>query len=57
MQWCGIELDEQANAAMPAREARISVPNSPIEVWVIPVDEAAEMASEAAGLLQATRHG
>ena len=57
MQWCGIELDEQANAAMPAREARISVPNNPIEVWVIPVDEAAEMASEAAGLLQATRHG
>ena len=57
MQWCGIELDEQANAAMPAREARISVPDSPIEVWVIPVDEAAEMASEAAGLLRATRHG
>ena len=40
---------------MPAREARISVPNGPIEVWVVPVDEAAEMASEAAVLLQATR--
>ena len=57
MQWCGIELDEQANAAMPAREARISVPNIPIEVGVIPVDEAAKMASEAAVRLQATRHG
>ena len=52
-----LHIGWQANAAMPAREARISVPNSPIEVWVIPVDEAAEMASEAAVLLQATRYG
>lgn len=53
MQWCGIELDEDANGAARAagNEARISTRGSGIEVWVIPVDEAQIIAAQARELL------
>ena len=47
MEWAGIMLDPQANRATVATEARISRPESRVEVWVIPVDEAAILAQEA----------
>jgi acetate kinase len=51
MQWCGIELDEDANRTAQ-NEARISTSQSGIEVWVIPVDEAQIIASQARELLK-----
>lgn len=47
MEWAGIMLDEQANRATIATEARISQPQSRVEVWVVPVDEATILAQEA----------
>jgi acetate kinase len=50
MQWAGIHVDAAANAsAQPP--ARISAPDSRVAVWVIPVDESALLAEEAAALL------
>ncbi|MEW6332191.1 MAG: acetate/propionate family kinase [Pseudomonadota bacterium] len=47
MEWAGIMLDAQANRATVGTEARISRPQSRVEVWVIPVDEATILAQEA----------
>lgn len=51
MQWCGVHLDEAANAAAVEREACISTADSRVAVWVLPVDEAAVMAAEALRVL------
>lgn len=45
--WAGLALDGTANAACAGREARISRADSRIEAWVIPVDEARELAMQA----------
>ncbi|MBI4844287.1 MAG: acetate/propionate family kinase [Nitrospirae bacterium] len=47
MGWCGIEIDSHLNNDTIGKEGRISSPSSGIEVWVIPVDEAAMLAEEA----------
>lgn len=47
MGWAGVALDSAENLAAAGVERRISSANSPIEVWVIPVDEAAILAQEA----------
>ena len=47
MEWLGILLDPESNLAAVGLESRISAPNSQIEVWVMPVDEAAILAREA----------
>jgi len=53
MKWCGIELDSKKNQNHDGREmSRISVEASQIEVWVIPVNEAAILAREAASVLK-----
>lgn len=52
MEWAGIALDAQANRAAVAAEARISRPQSRTEIWVIPVDEAATLAQEAAAVVR-----
>ena len=39
LDFCGLKLDAAANAATRATEARISAPDSKIEVWVIPTNE------------------
>ncbi len=52
MAWCGIELDPKANRGAIAREARISQADSPVEVWVVPVDEESILADEAFSLLR-----
>src|SRR5690606_36562338 len=52
MEWCGIELDHSANHAAVGRESRISTPESKIEVWVVPVDEATTLAQEACAVLR-----
>jgi acetate kinase len=39
LDFCGLKLDAAANAATHATEAKISAPDSRIEVWVIPTNE------------------
>lgn len=47
MGWAGVALDSAENLAVAGVERRISRADSPVEVWVIPVDEAAILAREA----------
>lgn len=49
--WCGVKLDDDANAAAVGKEMRISAGDSPVEVWVLPVDEEVLIARDAAALL------
>lgn len=49
LDWLGVDIDPQANSA--AGERRIDAPTSCVSVWVIPADEEAEMARQAADLL------
>jgi len=51
LQWAGIELQPEANAASVGVEASIASPMSRAAIEVIPVDEASVIASEAAKLL------
>ncbi|MGD8570147.1 MAG: acetate/propionate family kinase [Gammaproteobacteria bacterium] len=51
MAWCGIHIDHETNANATGKEARISVPDSTIDVRVIPVDEAAILIDEARAVL------
>lgn len=53
MEWAGIALDAQANRAAAGTEACISRSDSRVQVWVIPVDEAALLAAEAATIAAA----
>ncbi|MBA4142726.1 MAG: acetate/propionate family kinase [Nitrosospira sp.] len=50
MQWCGIEIDAGKNLD-PVGASRISSPKSRVEVWVIPVNEAAILAREGAAVM------
>ena len=50
MQWCGIEVDSTKNRDSSGL-SRISGEGSRVEVWVIPVDEAAILAREAVKIL------
>jgi acetate kinase len=53
MEWCGIDLDQKKNRNQDAKEiSRISSEASRVEVWVIPVNEAALLAQEAEGVLR-----
>jgi acetate kinase len=49
-EWAGLALDAAANAACAGREACISRADSRIQVWVVPVDEASELATQALSL-------
>jgi acetate kinase len=51
MEWCGLVLDEERNAAAIGSEACISRPDARIQAWVIPVDEELIIARQAATCL------
>lgn len=51
MDWAGIHLDPALNQATIGQEQCISRVDSPVTVWVLPVDEQRLMASQAYGLL------
>ncbi len=51
LEWAGIELEPAANAAGVGVESSIASARSGAAIWVIPVDEASIMASDAATLL------
>lgn len=44
--WCGVDVDEDANAVADGAEQRITTAAAPIAAWVIPVDEAAVIAAD-----------
>ncbi|NIP71849.1 MAG: acetate/propionate family kinase [Gammaproteobacteria bacterium] len=52
LEWAGIQLDPRANAAARGQEAHIAAPGSPVDVWVLPVQESAILAGEARALLE-----
>ncbi len=52
LDFCGLKLDAQANATTHATEAKISAPDSKIEVWVIPTNEEIVIARNAWAKLQ-----
>ena len=39
MEWCGLRLDPERNAAVVGAEGLISADDSPVTAYVIPVDE------------------
>lgn len=39
MDFLGIKLDEKANAGLRGKLAKISAPDSKVEVWVVPTNE------------------
>jgi acetate kinase len=51
MQWAGINLDGVANFAAAQGDTCISTPDSPVQIWIIAVDEAARIAQYAAQTL------
>jgi len=53
LEWAGIQVHAQANAASVGVEASIASATSRVAIQVIPVDEASVIASEAASLLRA----
>lgn len=52
LEWAGIRVDTRANAAAQGQEARIAAPGSPVDIWVLPVQESAILAGEAQALLE-----
>ena len=46
--WCGVALDRQRNNGTIDREAPITTPQSPVQVWIIPTQEGLMMASDVA---------
>ena len=56
MEWAGIRLDEETNAATQGTENRISHADSRVEIWVCPVDEAQVMAQEAMAAMTGPDH-
>jgi len=51
MEWCGIKLDDQANSETIGHSGRISADDSAVEVWVVQVEEAEILVSEAMSIL------
>jgi acetate kinase len=51
MQWAGMDIDTERNLATVGTESRISHQNSDVDVWVVPVDEAAVLAEAAVTVL------
>ncbi|MCJ7511283.1 MAG: acetate kinase [Dehalococcoidia bacterium] len=57
MDWCGLTLDQDRNAAAIGVEERISADNVEVHAYVIPVDEAVIIARDTAGCLLRQRRG
>jgi acetate kinase len=51
LQWLGMALDPERNAAATAAAACLSPPGCPLPAWTIPTDEERVMASDTAALL------
>ncbi len=51
MEWCGISLDQHANAETIGKEGYINSDKSTVDLIVIPVDEAEILAQEAVNVI------
>jgi acetate kinase len=51
LEWTGLSLDQDANAATSGEEVRISTAGSAIQAWVLPVDEASLIAHDVCSVL------
>ena len=51
MEWCGIVVDRERNAAAVGVEARVSPDDARVHVWVVPTDEAIVIARDTAACL------
>ncbi len=52
LEWAGLQLDEAANAGVGAEDHRISSAGSPMEAWIVHVDEAIVIARDVASCLR-----
>lgn len=52
MEFMGIELDEELNASVRAKEVVISKPTSKVKVVIIPTDEELTIAKDTVAILQ-----
>ena len=48
LRWCGREMDDEQNRRLIDMEGRLSTEKSPIQAYVIPVEETLEIAYECA---------
>ncbi len=55
MEWCGLEVDEERNAAVLGVEERISLPHARIHVYVIPSDEELLIARDTTSIIEKGR--
>jgi acetate kinase len=55
--WCGLTLDQERNAAAIGLEERISADYAEVQAYVIPVDEAVIIARDTASCLRDQRRG
>ena len=55
LRWCGFEMDEGQNRSVIDVEGRLSTKNSPIQGYVIPVEEALQIAHECNSALQSSK--
>ncbi len=46
LRWCGLQIDEARNQTLIDIEGRLSTEDSPIQAWVIPVEEGSQIAHE-----------
>jgi acetate kinase len=46
LRWCGFQIDEAANQRLIDIEGRLSTAESPLQAWVIPVEEGLQIAHE-----------
>jgi len=51
LRWCGLEMDEEQNQRLIDVEGRLSTARSPIQAYVIPVEETLQIAHECAEAL------
>jgi hypothetical protein len=57
LRWCGLEMDEEQNPTVINIEGRLSTRNSPIQAYVIPVEETLQIAHECSQAIQSSQPG
>jgi acetate kinase len=55
LRWCGLELDAEQNRKLIDIEGRLSTASSPLQAWVIPVEEGLQIAHECCQAAAAAR--
>jgi len=54
LHWCGLHIDPDANEKLIDIEGRLSTPDSPLQAWVIPVEEGLQIAHECCQAIHST---